>query len=168
MADLIRDVRNDLKAPGMPFVIGVLGVDGAAPGPDILAFREAMAAPAALPEFKGNVAAVQTAPFWDEAIAAVVAKRGNVSQMAYLLKTRNENHANKDGTMTEADQEAYLAKFEAELITPEEAALVARGSSDAGYHYLGSAKTFALIGRAFAEALLAMPPRAADPADRDR
>jgi alpha-galactosidase len=29
-------------------------------------FRKAMAAPASLPEFKGNVMAVQTAPYWDD------------------------------------------------------------------------------------------------------
>ena len=31
-----------------------------------------------------------------------------------------------------------------------------RGASNAGYHYLGCAKTFALMGRAFAEANLTM------------
>ena len=31
-----------------------------------------------------------------------------------------------------------------------------RGVSNAGYHYLGCAKTFALIGKAFAEATLEM------------
>jgi alpha-galactosidase len=33
-----------------------------------------MAAPASLPEFKGNVAAVQTAPFWDDDLAALQAR----------------------------------------------------------------------------------------------
>ena len=31
-----------------------------------------------------------------------------------------------------------------------------RGASNAGYHYLGCAKTFALMGKAFAEATLQM------------
>ena len=31
-----------------------------------------------------------------------------------------------------------------------------RGASNAGYHYLGCAKTFALMGRAFADATLTM------------
>ena len=35
-----------------------------------------------------------------------------------------------------------------------EEALWKRGASNAGYHYLGSAKTFALMGKAFAEALI--------------
>jgi hypothetical protein len=37
-------------------------------------FRQAMAAPAALPEFKGNVVAVETAPFWDDNLAALQAR----------------------------------------------------------------------------------------------
>ena len=45
------------------------------------------------------------------------------------------------------------------MITPEEAALFARGASNAGYHYLGCAKTFALMGEAFAKAVLEMRGR---------
>ena len=52
LAHFIRDVRKDLSAPKMPFVIGVLGVGGEG---DNVNFRKAMAAPADLPEFQGNV-----------------------------------------------------------------------------------------------------------------
>lgn len=154
MADFIRDVRTDLNVPQMPFVIGVMGVSGSKANADNLQFREAMAAPALLPEFKGNVATVRTAEFWDEPLAAIQEKREQVKQMAYLLKTKNKNHANKDGTMSEARQQEFLKKFEADLITPAEAALLQRGASNAGYHYLGCAKTFARMGAAFAETLL--------------
>jgi len=60
---------KDLSAPELPFVIGVLGVNGpvAQYGPNRQRyksthqnFRWAMAAPASLPEFKDNVAAVLT------------------------------------------------------------------------------------------------------------
>ena len=54
MADFIRDVRKDLRVPNLPFVIGVLGVDGKQAKEDNLKFREAMAAPAAFPEFRGT------------------------------------------------------------------------------------------------------------------
>ena len=69
MAHFIRDVRKDLKSPQLPFVIGVLGVGGPTDqyGPDQQRykathqnFRDAMAAPAKLPEFQGNVAAMLT------------------------------------------------------------------------------------------------------------
>lgn len=154
MANFIRDVRKELNVPKIPFVIGVMGVDGAKAKEDNMKFREAMAAPASLPEFRGNVVAVPTSPFWDEPLAAIQEKREQVKQMAYLLKTKNKNHPNKDGTMTEAQQKEFLKKFEAELISPEEAALLQRGSSNAGYHYLGCAKTFARMGAAFAAELL--------------
>ena len=156
MADFIRDVRKDLDAPKMPFVIGVMGVGGKDANEGNLEFRKAMAAPAALPEFKGNVAAVSTSPFWDEPLAAIQAKYEKISQMAYLLRTENKNAANADGSMSKEQQREYLRKYEAELVSPEEVALRARGASNAGYHYLGCAKTFALMGEAFAEAILEM------------
>ena len=78
--------------------------------------------------------------------------------MAYLLKSKNKNQANADGSMTVQQQAAYLKDFEAKLITPEEVALRQRGASNAGYHYLGCAKTFALMGQAFAETILKMQP----------
>ncbi|MFT5469324.1 MAG: hypothetical protein ACI8UO_004444 [Verrucomicrobiales bacterium] len=156
MADFIRDVRKDLGAPQMPFVIGAMGVGGKNANPDNLKFREAMAMPASLPEFEGNVTAIQTSLFWDEPLGAIQEKYEKVKQMAYLLRTKNKNHANADGSMSPADQKAYLKKFEAEVVTPEEAAMRVRGASNAGYHYLGCAKTFAVMGKAFAEAILEM------------
>jgi hypothetical protein len=53
-------------------VIGVLGVGG--PDEQVI-FRKAMAAPASMPEFQGNVIAVETAPFWDFDIVAAQPKR---------------------------------------------------------------------------------------------
>jgi alpha-galactosidase len=76
--------------------------------------------------------------------------------MGYFLRTKHKNHANADGSMTEQQQREYLKQFEAKLISPEEATLWKRGASNAGYHYLGCAKTFALMGQAFAEAVLAL------------
>ena len=158
MAHFIRDVRKDLDAPKMPFVIGVLGVGGLDAKGNTIAFRKAMAAPASMPEFKGNVAAVETAPFWAEELAAIDEKRGKVKQMAHTLKVKGKNGPNKDGSMDAAAQKEYLKKYETELITPEEAARWTRGASNAGYHYLGCAKTFALMGKAFAEANLELLP----------
>ena len=156
LADFIRDVRKDFAAPKMPFVIGVLGVDGLKANDETKAFREAMAAPAAMPEFKDNVVAVQTAPFWDEKLGAIADKHDRVRQMEYLLKVKDKNNANADGAVNEQQQRDYVKEYEAKLISPEEAATWKRGASNAGYHYLGCAKTFALMGKAFAEATLQM------------
>jgi alpha-galactosidase len=156
LAHFIRDVRKDFIAPKMPFVIGVLGVDGTNASASTRQFREAMTAPSLLPEFKGNVIAVPTTPFWSEELGAIDKKREKVSQMSYYLNSKHKDHANADGHMTEAEKREYLKKYEAEIITPAEAALWKRGASNAGYHYLGCAKTFALMGKAFAEATLQM------------
>jgi len=151
----IRDVRRDLDAPTMPFVIGVMGVGGVKAEMDTVEFRKAMAAPASLPEFKGNVFAVETAPFWSEELDAIDKKHAKVRQMRGLLDSKHKDYSNADGTMTEEQKRQYMKKFEGELISEAEVALWNRGASNAGYHYLGCAKTFALMGRAFAEALLA-------------
>ena len=156
MAAFIRDVRKDLGVPKMPFVIGVMGVGGANANPGTLAFREAMTAPSLLPEFAGNVTAVQTSAFWSEELGAIADKRGKVSQMSHFLNSKHKDHANADGKMTEPRKREYLKEFEAKLITPAEKAMWERGASNAGYHYLGCAKTFALMGKAFAEATLEM------------
>ena len=156
LAHFIRDVRKDFDAPKMPFVIGVMGVGGLKANPDTIAFREAMTAPSLLPEFKGNVIAVPTAPFWSEELAAIDDKRGQVRQMGFYLNSKHRAYANADGHMTEAKKREYLKGYEAKLISPAEAALWKRGASNAGYHYLGCAKTFALMGKAFAEANLKM------------
>jgi hypothetical protein len=87
LAKFIRDVRKDLSAPKMPFVIGVLGVDGE----QHVNFRKAMAAPADMPEFKGNVIAVDTAPFWDHDIAAAEPKQGEYNNIVGTAHTLTKN-----------------------------------------------------------------------------
>ena len=120
----------------------------------MVAFRSAMAAPADMPEFKGTVAAVHTAPFWADELGDIDAKRAKIGQMRFLLNSKHKDHANADGKMTEEQKNDFMKKFEADLISPAEVALWKRGASNAGYHYLGCAKTFALMGKHFAEANL--------------
>ena len=167
LAQFIRDVRKDLDAPKMSFVIGVMGVSGfftpgtfdtrGNPQMRMKRFRRAMAAPAELPEFKGNVVAVQTAPFWDDKLATIAIKQLKVGQMRSHLENKHKNYPNEDGTMTDKEQKEYLAKYRAELISPQEEALWKRGASIGGsVHYFGAAKFYAQAGKAFAEALLAM------------
>jgi hypothetical protein len=97
LAQFIRDVRRDLSAPDMRFVIGVMGVGG--PGHQEH-FRAAQAAPAALPEFRGNVVAVRTAPFWDEALVAASAKRRRLNRIMDTAHSLRE-----DGTIDRSAQE---------------------------------------------------------------
>lgn len=72
--------------------------------------------------------------------------------MRYFLDSKHKDHANADGHMSQDGKNEFLKKYEAELISPAEVALWKRRASNAGYHYLGCAKTFALMGKAFAEA----------------
>jgi hypothetical protein len=64
--------------------------------------------------------------------------------------------AGQSNNMTDAEQKEYLKMHEAEIISPKEDAKWKRGASNAGYNYLGCTKTFALMGKAFAEATLTM------------
>ena len=159
MACFIRDVRKELTAPAMPFVIGVIGVGGDQANTETNHLRQAMAAPASMPEFKGNVAAVETAPFWASELDAIAGKREKVQQMRSALDNKHKDGANADGHMTDVQKNEFMKKYEADLISPAEATMWKRGASNAGYHYLGCAKTFALMGKAFAQANLKMMNR---------
>ena len=108
-----------------------------------------MAAPASYPEFKGTVVAVQTAPFWDEPLGLISTKLEHVRSKKMALAKQV-----KDGKLTKERAAEEMKNFEDGLISPKEKALWNRGASNAGFHYLGCAKTFALMGKAFAEALL--------------
>ncbi|MCP4849638.1 MAG: sialate O-acetylesterase [Verrucomicrobiaceae bacterium] len=65
LANLIRDIRKDLKADKLPFVIADSGFGGPKQKVDRrLKIRAAQAAPAAYREFKGTVECIKTAPFF--------------------------------------------------------------------------------------------------------
>lgn len=51
-------------------------------------FRGAMAAPAALEEFKGNVLTVCTTPFWDMQIDQIIKKRNRYNHPVTQLKNQ--------------------------------------------------------------------------------
>ena len=76
--------------------------------------------------------------------------------MAGFLKSKHKDHPNKDGSMDAKAQKAYLDKYRTELISAEDDAYAKIARSNAAYHYFGSAKTMARIGKAFAEAMIEM------------
>lgn len=154
LAQFIRDVRRDLSAPRLPFVIGVLGVGGptAEYGPDEQRykathqnFRDAMAAPAKLPEFQGNVAAVLTEKYWDRELKLARAKEARLKEQAKRLA--------KDGKLKPAEEKAALEILRASELTERERLVLEKGVSNLEFHYLGSAKILGGIGRGFAEAM---------------
>ena len=157
LAHFIHDVRKDLKAPKLPFVIGVMGAGGpiAKYGQDQKryagihgGFRKAMAAPAKLDEFKGNVTAVFTENYWDQQLSELVTRRGQIN-----AKRRD---LDKDQSLTREQRDHAINEFTTKLFTKEEQKILEIGVSNAAYHYLGSAKVLTQIGQAFAEALAEM------------
>jgi len=146
LADFIRDVRKDLSAPKLPFVIGVMGIGGvkedAKPGSQ-KHFRQAQAAPAALPEFAGNVVAVPTAPWWDDDLEALQ-KRMDACWPKVDARVAAEKDTSWENKM----------KVMAENFQPDEWKRLRAGVSNGGYHYLGAAKIMAPIGKALAEAIV--------------
>lgn len=174
LACFIRDVRKDLSAPHMPFAIGVLGVGGKDAGANTALFRKAMAAPAAMDEFKGNVKAVNTADFWDEKLGELENRKSLTSEKKGRQKTTDDKYNDlrlklapllkELATVQEQPKtgqtKGMIAKLNQQiqdtLYTPEEQDYIAKNRCNQGYHYLGSAKTYSQIGEALAKALLEM------------
>ncbi len=155
LACLIRDIRKDLNAPEMRTVIGVLGFNGELEterpreiNPDqipwLREFRKAMAAPAAMPEFKGKVAAVPLEKFWDPKLEELQCR---------WQKVKDKSRELKGSKLGNDDKKAAIDAFLKTVYTPEEWKLMEIGVSNATYHYLGSAKIMARMGKAFADAM---------------
>jgi hypothetical protein len=149
LGHFIRDVRRDLSAPKMPFVVGVMGIDGLRGDKNapMMHFRAAQRKPSTLKEFKGNVFAVETAPFWDDELEKLHERMDGywpkVDAKVEEQKKKNPN----------ADAWENKMKLMAENFTAEEWRRL-KGVSNGGYHYLGAAKIIAPIGKAFADALI--------------
>jgi hypothetical protein len=163
LGHLIRDVRKDLSAPALPFVIGVLGVGGPVDlyPPDQKryvaiheSFRKAMEAPASWPEFRGNVVAVRTETFWDQEVAALRLRERDLQP-----ELRRFEEERKAGKLRAEEANAARAKLRAATFTPRELRLLDESVSNAEYHYLGSARILVPIGNAFAEALFRLEKR---------
>ncbi len=65
MIAFVKDIRKEYQVPNMPFVIGVMGTGGTKESVDKNAVSVAQREAAAAPEFKGNVIAVESYPYYD-------------------------------------------------------------------------------------------------------
>jgi hypothetical protein len=150
LAHFIRDVRKDLSAPHLPFVIGVMGIDGLKGNTQgaMKHFRDAQRKPTTLDEFRGNVVAVETAPYWDDELAALAERRERI------FDTLEQSFREANPTPSEPEKQDARQKALEREFTPEELKRLNLGVTNGGYHYLGSAKILAPIGKAFAEALV--------------
>lgn len=160
MAQFIRDVRNDLDAPELPFVIGVLGVNGPTSEYDgnqqryvsvHQNFRDAMAAPASLPEFQGNVTAVLTENFWDMQVVALRSRESELKPQVDAIKS-----AMKEKQVSGEEGQASIDALYASEFNKDELEILQQSTSNFDFHYMGSAGIMTQIGKGFAEALLAI------------
>jgi len=62
-----------------------------------------------LPEFKGNVFAIPTAPYWDKRLAEIDEKRGQLRQKRYYLEKNQPKHENADGVLSKDESNQILA-----------------------------------------------------------
>jgi alpha-galactosidase len=161
LVHLIKDDRKEFNTPDMPFIIGVLGVGG--PTEQFASprykgvhqyFRDAMAAPAKLPEFKGNVQAVLTERFWPHDVEAAVSKARTLGKEAEeALKAEQK----KDPKLTRRSagrwKQDYAKKLREKKMSDAEL-LAYSGVSNAEFHYLGNMKFYSQAGEAFANAIL--------------
>jgi hypothetical protein len=130
LVHLIKDVRAEFKALEMKVVVGVMGVNGIdnEKNPKQRDVRGGQRFINTVPEFKGNAKAVETAPLLHPAIVKI--------RCAGWLYPERDLKKNP--------------------ITKEEAAMLQRATSNKGYHYFGSGRFMILVGKTFADAMLAL------------
>jgi len=127
LTHLIKDLRAEFKAPNMKVVVGVMGVNGV--NNEVgkqKEVRDGQRFVNTVPEFKGNVKAIESAPLLHPDIVAI----------------KTAGWLNKDRDMKKTP------------ITPEEQAMLKRATSNLGFHYYGEGRFFILLGKSFAETML--------------
>ena len=110
----------------MKVVVGVMGLGG--PRNEIgkqKEVRDGHRFVNTVPEFKGNVKAIETAGLLHPKVL-------ELNTAGWLYKERD---------------------LKKDPITPEEQALLARATSNLGYHYFGEGRFFILLGKAMAETM---------------
>jgi hypothetical protein len=165
LVHFIHDVRRDLEAPTLPFIVGILGVYGTDPdsrrfdrGLPVSAFRAAQFAAVeqydrrVAPPYRGRVIAVDSGPFYELELSDIYWKRRLTNEWTRRVER---------GEMTRKRMQEECARhgFGDGELTPEEQRTWDRCASNAEYHYLGSGKTFIRFGKALAEAMLELQRR---------
>jgi hypothetical protein len=142
MAHFIRDIRKNLKAPTLPFVIGELGTDGIDAKGWIATFRAQQQAIAALPDFSGNVRFARTAPYWP-----TVPDMSKAWQAFRTSAKANESKPKDDPTRIEPGdfyQKNWAQRYRKKLAY----------TSDKRYHYLGSGACYFQMGESMGKAMV--------------
>lgn len=148
MACFIRDLRRDLRTPGLPFVIGELGVDGTDAGGWIARFRRQQEAIAALPELRQTVRLARTASFWPTDVPDLS------DEWKAFREAAGRNESKPADDPTRVDPGAYYREHWEQRYRKE-----LSYTSDRRYHYLGSAACYYRMGRSMGEAMVELLER---------
>lgn len=138
LVHLIKDLRKEFKAPEMKVVVGVMGVNG--PRNEITKqkeLRDGHRHVNTVPEFKGNVKAIETAPLLHPKV------------LELNLPGSPPDGVPRPGKWLYPERDIVKNPT-----TPEEQALLKRATSNLGYHYFGEGRFFILLGQSFAETML--------------
>jgi alpha-galactosidase len=145
---LIKDLRKELNAPNMKVVVGVMGLGG--PRNEIgkqKEVRDGHRFVNTVPEFKGNVKAIETAPLLHPKILELNCAGSPPANVVRTLP-------NPPGNNPCPGQWLYPERdLEKNPITPEEQAMLNRATSNFGFHYFGEGRFFILLGKAFADTM---------------
>jgi len=160
MIHFIIDVREELDAPTMPFIVGILGVYGTDPDSrkfdkwlPATAFRKAQFAAVeqydrkVAARYRGNVVAVDSGPYYELELSDIYWKRR-------LTGGWRRSVNQEKMTPEKFKEECARYGFGDGELTAKEQSTWDRCASNAEYHYLGSGKTFVRFGKALAEAML--------------
>jgi alpha-galactosidase len=143
MAHFIRDIRRDLGAPEIPFVIGELGTDGPGAQGWIATFRRQQAEIAALEEFQDNVRLAKTAEFWPADLPDLSQEWEEFRAAA----RKNEETPKEDPTRVDPGEfynRNWQQKYKSQLSF----------TSDKRYHYHGSGACYYQMGQSMGKAMV--------------
>ncbi|MFK7788827.1 MAG: sialate O-acetylesterase [Phycisphaeraceae bacterium] len=158
LACLINDVRKETKSPSMQAVVGTVGISGEMETervrqmeehhrPWVVKLRDAQAAVAELPEFKGQVAIVRTEDYWDPQLEELQGRWKHIKAKNGELKALK---------LPRDEYQQRIDAFVKTIYSDQEWELMEKGVSNAAYHYMGSAKIYSQIGEALAEAMIGL------------
>jgi hypothetical protein len=140
---LIKDIRKDLKAPALPFVIGEFGIDGVDAGGWVATLRQQQADIAALPEFKATVRVAKTAHLWPSPPYDMSEKWEEFVKLGKINNAKSK------------DDPTYIKKFYTEQWANKYAKELAF-TSDKRYHYKGSGSCYYQMGQSMGNAMVAL------------
>ena len=144
LADFINDIRKDLNAPGLPFVIGEQGNGGVVGSENMMKFRAQQKAVTEFDEFKGNVAVAPTAKYWPDDM-------GLSEDWKAFVKEAKVNESKPKDDPTRIDPGEYY-KINWEQKNWDRL----KYQSDRPYHYMGSGLCYYQMGESMAREMITL------------